>query len=152
MLTPAAISMRVSLFFRVLRDQALQQKVRGIQIIRLKALVQFKEPSSWSKIYEAIMDTGAPVSLIPQRIWRKLDRIELADHQVGGIGPGTIQVKIGLIHCKILDRAGHQTKELRMHAFLARTDAVPLIIGFKDLLDRFPTFFDYPASAGYVAG
>jgi len=44
-------------------------------------------------------------------------------------------------------RGGNQTKETEIHAYLALTDEVPLILGFKDLLTEFRLCFSYPDEA-----
>lgn len=143
--------MQVNLYFRASRDPELEQKVPGIDIIRLRARVRFKTAQGWSDAYSAIVDTGAPISLIPDVIWEKIQRTELADHTVGGLGPGSLPVKIATVHCQLLDTQGHQSKEMAIQAFLVHPrKKAPLIIGFKDLLDRLPTYFNYPAQQAHV--
>lgn len=147
--------MRVKLFFRTLRDSALEQKVKGLEIVRLKALVQFKTPEGWSDIYEAIVDTGAPISLIPKSIWKESEFIQIADHEVRGIVPKpecTIPMKIGKLTCVVLDFERNQTEESEIYAFLAPTDKVSLIIGFKELLSEFSLHSDYRGKEAYIEG
>ena len=144
--------MQVKLFFRTLRDEELEEKVSGVEIIRLKSLIQFKQLQGWSKPYEAIVDTGAPISLIPAQIWRKMEHIVLADHDVGGVTGHVMKVTIAKVEAALLDREGNRTPELQVLAYLAPTDRVPLIMGFKDLLDRFHTCFDYPSRDASIQG
>lgn len=145
--------MRVNLFFRVSKDPALEEKVKGIEVIRFKALVRFQTPDGWTDVYEAIVDTGAHVSLIPLSIWQESVRAELADHTVRGIVPKpdcSLPVKLGKLRYRLLDREGHRTKPLDIHAFLAPTDEVSLILGFKDLLMQFAHHFDYRTDTAYI--
>ena len=143
--------MRVNLYFQVGRDPDLEQKVSGIDIIRLRTRIRFKTAQGWSDVYSAVVDTGAPISLIPAVVWEKIQRVELADHTVGGIGPGSLPVRIARVHCQLLDSQGNQTQEMEIHAFLVQPGKkAPLIIGFKDLLEKFPTFFSYPNRQAYV--
>jgi len=143
--------MRVDLYFRAGRDPDLEQKVPGIDIIRLRARIRFKTNHGWTDTFSAIVDTGAPISLIPDVVWQKIQRTELADHSVGGIGLGSLPVKVAKVCCQLLDTQGNQGKEIEMHAFLVQAGKkAPLIIGFKDLLDRFPAYFNYPAQQAYV--
>jgi hypothetical protein len=135
--------MPVNLFFRVFRDEELEEKVPDVDIIRLKALIRFKTSGGWTPPYEAIVDTGAPLSLIPPFIWEDLEWTKLADHGTSGIAGGSVPVQVGTVSCQLLDRKGHATEELEIIAFLSSNDDVPLIIGFKDLLDSFETAFDY---------
>ena len=142
--------MRVKLFFETLTDPELERKVRGIGIIRLKTSVQFKTAKGWMDPLDALVDTGAPICLIPAFIWKKVIHRVLSDHQAGGISGGIIPVKVGIIHCKLIDWEGNTTKERNIHSYLALTDRVPLIIGFKDLLAHYITYFDYQSKKAYI--
>lgn len=145
--------MRVNLFFRALRDPQLEEKLPGIEIIRLKALVRFQTARGWSDIYEAIVDTGAHMSLIPRSIWQEALHTKLARHRIRGIVPKadcTLSVVVGKVQCRVVDREGHRTEPLEVHAFLAPTDEVALILGFKDLLMRFAHHFDYRTDTAYL--
>jgi predicted aspartyl protease len=142
--------MLVRLFFRVYRDKDLENKVQGLDIIRLKALIRFKTPGGWTNPYEALVDTGAPLTLIPPFIWEKLQWTKLADHATGGIAGGAVSVQVARVTGQVLDRSGHVTQELKIIAFLSASDEVPLIIGFKDLLESFENKFDYRKGVAYL--
>jgi hypothetical protein len=145
--------MKVKLFFEVFKDREIEEKVKDFEIIRLKCFIQFKTENGWSKPYDAIVDTGAPTSLIPHYIWNKVEHIFIADHQVQGISSRpecAVPVKIGKVSCVLFDEEGNQTRELKIHTYLALTSEVPLIIGFKDILSQFSTYFDYSALEAYI--
>jgi len=143
--------MRVNFFFRVLHDTELEKK--GIEVIRLLTRIQFKTAQRWSDKYSAIVDTGAYVSLIPLSVWQEAVHTELTEHEVRGIVPRpecTLPVKVGQLTCRLVDNEGHQTKPLALRAFLAPTDKVPLILGFKGLLAEFAHHFDYRTGKAYI--
>lgn len=142
--------MRVKLFFETLKDPELEEKVKGIEIITLKTSVQFKTADGWTEPFDALGDKGAPIRLIPCFIWKKIDHTELTDYQAGGITAGTIPVKAGTVNCTLIDWEGNATKEREIYAYLALTDKVPLIIGFKDLLSKCATYFDYQNKEAYI--
>lgn len=145
--------MRVNLFFRVSKDPVLEGKVQGIEVIRLKVLVRFKTLDGWTDVYEAIVDTGAHMSLIPHSIWKETVHTHLADHRVRGIVPNpdcSMPVKIGQLICRLTDNEGHRTQPLEIKAFLAPTDKVALILGFKDVLMRLAYHFDYRTDTAYI--
>ncbi|MBI1742897.1 hypothetical protein HYR54_07495 [Candidatus Acetothermia bacterium] len=145
--------MRVKLFFTVGRNPKLEKKVKGIEIIRLKCWVQFKKTQGWTDPYRALVDTGAPISLIPFSLWDASEHKVLADHSVSGVVPKpecSIPIKVGTLSCKLVDTEGHESKEMEIHAYFALNDDVPLILGFKDVLARFPHFFDYPQRDAYL--
>ena len=61
-----------------------------------------------------------------------------------------IDVKIGWISCKIIDKQGNLTPEIKFRAFLALIDDIPLILGFKDLLDKFKLTISPIEKMGYI--
>jgi len=116
----------------------LEQKVQGIEIIRWLANGRFKTPTGWTKAQEAVVDTGAPISLLPASLWKKPVWAELAEHEIRGIvgkPECAIPVKIAKVTCFLQDGTSHQTKDLEIIAFLAQTDDVALLLGFKDRLE-----------------
>lgn len=147
--------MRVKLFFRTMQDSSFERKVRGLEMVRLKALVQFKTDGGWTDVYEAIVDTGAPLSLLPRSIWGESECAKIADHKVRGIVSErecSMEAKLGRLTGRVLDWEGNQTNDLEMYAFLAPTDRVPLIIGFKGLLSELSAHLDYPNKEAYIEG
>lgn len=145
--------MQVKLFFEIFEDIEIEKKVKGFEIIRLKSFIQLKTQNGWSKPYDAIVDTGAPCSLIPSSIWKEVKHILIADHKVQGISRNPkcrIPAKIGKVTCILSDEDGNQTKELEIYSFLALTGEVPLILGFKNLLSEFSVYFDYHKLEAYI--
>ena len=53
-----------------------------------------------------------------------------------------VPVDIGKIHCVLLDEEGNRTKEMNVYAFLAFSDFIPIVFGFKLLLEYFKICFD----------
>lgn len=142
--------MRVNLFFTESFSTDLEAKVQGIEFIRLRAAVRFKTNSGWSDIYDAIVDTGAPISLIPDFIWKKIQITELADHSVGGVGGGRLPIKVAKMSCQLVDELGNETKLREIHAYLVKRGRSPLILGFKDLLSQMTNHFDYRIKEAWV--
>jgi len=140
--------MKVRLGFDRTIDYRLEKKLPGrAYVIRLTALVQFKakESTKWMDPYPAIVDTGAPNSMIPRRIWSNSDTRVLTEHEVRGIVPidkCSLPVLVGEITIRLADEDTH-TKAFRILSYLALTNKIPLILGFKDLLERFDISFNY---------
>jgi hypothetical protein len=112
-----------------------------------------KTKYGWSKPRLAIIDTGAHTSILPLTVWEEADVEIIGGHFVRGLVPRedcVLPVKIGRVHAVILDRLGHQSSELTFRAYLAPTDDVPLIIGFKDLMDRCELQFNSKSLTGYI--
>ena len=53
-----------------------------------------------------------------------------------------LPVDIGKIHCVLLDEEGNRTSEMNVYAFLAFSDFIPIVLGFKLLLERFKICFE----------
>jgi len=122
-------------------------------LIRLMAWVMFRNANEWTKPQRAMVDTGAPTSLIPLRTWEDMDVEPITTHEIKGINPKeecSIPVNVGKVKCSLLDRDDNITKELNIFAFLALTDEVPLIIGFKNLLSEFKVSFDYREKEAFI--
>ncbi|MEM3608295.1 MAG: hypothetical protein QW238_05480, partial [Candidatus Bathyarchaeia archaeon] len=101
----------------------------------------------------AIIDTGAHTSILPLTVWEEAYVELIGDYYVRGLVPKEeciLPVKIGWVHGILLDRSGNRTSELKFRAYLAPTDEVPLIIGFKDLMDRCELQFNSKSLTGYV--
>jgi hypothetical protein len=144
---------RVELYFETLFDPELKAKVEDLEIVRLKTLALFERLDDVTDIRDAIVDTGAFVSLIPQSIWKHLRTVKISEHEVAGLSPKpecAIPVIIGKVNCVLLDKNGNTTQPMEIYAYFAKTDKVPLIIGFKDLLTKFTVYFDYGTRDAYV--
>jgi len=142
----------VNLFFETLRSRELEAKVEGFDIVRLRCYVQFEKRTGEISVHDAIVDTGAFISLIPFSIWKDVEMDRFADHRVGGLiqkPECSIPVIIGKIALRLVDEE-HQTEKIDIHAYLALTDEIPLILGFKDLLASFKVCFDYKDHSAWL--
>jgi len=145
--------MAVKLSFETIYDPVLEKKVKGFEIVRLKTLVMFKHVGGDVEIRDGIVDTGAYVTLIPKSIWKNLEIEKITEHEITGLSikpECAIPVIIGKTCCSLIDENGGTTGELKFHSYLALTDKVPLIIGFKDLLSKFKVCFNYENNKAYI--
>ncbi len=62
---------RIRLFFSTEPIIDAKSRVDLHEGIRLLSVVEFMSAQGWSEPESAIVDTGAPISLIPHKIWRK---------------------------------------------------------------------------------
>ncbi len=126
-----------------------------LPVTRLVAKVQFRLPdSALTEPWEAILDTGAPLSVLPRKLWQGLDTdIHVPEATFGGISRRKvcqIRCSIGTVRGCLVDERGNHTRLYHFPAFLAKTNSVPLIIGFAGLLEKFKTSFDYEADEAWV--
>jgi len=120
--------------------------------IRLLTVVQFRTTETWSDPQIAIVDTGAPISLVPQKIWKKCGVDILGETELRGVIPKkecTLQVQAAKICLRLLDPE-YVTEEIETKAYLAQTDNIPLVIGFEKLLSEFNVFFSYYTNKAFI--
>ena len=144
----------IKLNFREFHDIDLIEKGAKSLIIRLFVDVRFRTRDGWTMPYSAILDTGAHATLIPFRIWSKCPVNVTTDHVVRGVVPKeecALPILIGDISCVLADR-DRQSEELKISAYLALTDDIPLVIGFWDLLEKFRLIMDYRSKEAYLEG
>ncbi len=101
----------------------------------------------------AIVDTGAPLSLIPQDIWQGCRYLRMRDDVIRGVVPKPnceLAVIDGVVACILQDDAGQMSELLTIRAHLARSKDVPLLLGFSGLLDRADVSFSVNRSKAYL--
>ena len=115
-------------------------------IIHLKRKMDGRYPTLLSLILVRILQ------YIPKRIWSILPVNKLAEHYTKGLVPKPeckLDVGVGEINIILLD-SDTRTKKYRVLSFLAPTDDIPLIIGFKNLLSEFKVHFDYKENKAWI--
>jgi len=91
--------------------------------------------------------------VIPRYIWEGIDTAEKADHFVQGIvskAECSLPVKVSIISGVLFDDELNHTNEVEFFAFCAIDDRVPLILGFKGLLERFTICFNISSDVAYL--
>ncbi|MBC8229349.1 hypothetical protein H8E77_07380 [bacterium] len=144
------MSTKISLYFieRIMPDYA----DLDISAIRLCCDVAFRTASGITAPYRAIIDTGAPLSLLPLYVWKQCKVKKIRDSAIRGVVPRPeciLPVTLADITCMLVD-GRNKTSELPIKAQLAHTDEVPLVIGFRDLLDNVELYIDYKREAAYL--
>jgi len=122
--------------------------------IRLKCKVKFMAKDGWSKSMDGILDTGAYISVLPTDLWNKLDfKVLATGYSMRGVVPKEeckLPVDVGEVNCILLDEEMNMTKDNKIYAFLAYSDDVPIIIGFKHLLEGFRVCFDCKTNHAFI--
>lgn len=99
----------------------------------------------------AIIDTGAPMSAIPQFIWSKcFTKIIQEESYLSGIIPGnTMKTKIGMISAELLDDTGNRYP-VSFCAHLVPVSEIPVIIGMQDILEKSIIHIDIRGSNNWL--
>lgn len=143
---------RLRLFFST---EPVFDSKSGVELhkgIRLLTVVQFLTMKGWSEPELAIVDTGAPVSLTPHRIWRKCLSEVIGGAELRGVIPRkecVMSVKVASVGLRLVEPE-YITERIEAKAYLAPTDDVPLMVGFEDLLSEFNVFFSYHTQNAFV--
>ena len=119
-----------------------------LTIIRLLVNVRFVQADGrLSKRLEAIVDTGAHTSVLPLGRWQ---RFAVEIDGINARPECQIPASLGRVRCFLTDETGQFSPELDVPCFLAKTDRVPLILGFANLLSRFNICFDYGSGEAFA--
>lgn len=148
------MSIKIDLTFRTQYDLELLEADINSRIIRLLAKVCFKTNEGLSKEYRAIVDTGAPNSLIPVSIWKSIQYKILSDKEfpLSGIASKDskpLMAKIARVGYLLLSETT-ASGLFSAKAYLLATDHVPLILGFEDVLTDSTLFCDYKSNTAYI--
>jgi len=125
---------------------------RRIYLYRIWGQVEFREPRGWSQTHLAIVDTGAPYSVIPAFLWKTLAMEPLFKTPLQGIAPGrraTVDALLARVSGRIRDTK-NRTRAFPIYAMLATSDHVPLILGWSGLLDRSKLVVDAPRNKAWL--
>lgn len=147
------ISTRIKLFVEQGYDPFLENKIKNYLITRIFCLVKFMlKNGKWSKPYPALIDTGAYTSVIPASKWKDFKLEIITSHEMKGIVAKKecyVPVIIGKMKISLTDGV-NESSECDAHVFCALTDTVPMILGFKDLLDKLKLTIDMKNKEGFI--
>ncbi|MBI5244867.1 MAG: hypothetical protein HY922_14450, partial [Elusimicrobia bacterium] len=141
---------RISLQFRKTLDIALFDKGFEVWLWRVLAMASFKTPAGWTRPYEAIVDTGAPLSILPAQIWNQVERKILFDHDISGVVPGaSLPVQCAEISACLVD-SSRVSRQIRFKAYLSGETRVPLLLGFDGFLAKSTLTLNPAGSKGFL--
>jgi hypothetical protein len=145
---------RVSLYFETRQGQVAEFD-RPLNLIRLMVDVQFVLPDGTLTVSQpAIFDTGAPWCVLPRYVWQPLDReIHTAETHFGGVNKRKVcqvPATTATVRGRLVDTRGQVTRIYDFPAYLAKSDRVPLIVGFADLLEHFGVYFNHRTGEAWI--
>ena len=101
------MSIVIELEFETQIDLDLIEQGIAVHLIRLTASVQLQTTEGWTRKYKAIVDTGNPISIIPNSIWKKakISKVFSDKSDVHGIGGGKVSGRLGEITLVLVDKS-----------------------------------------------
>lgn len=129
---------RIGLEVRRTLDLEAVEQGRTIWTYRCFARLWFRQSPGWSAERLAIVDTGAPFSVIPSTVWQPLAITELFSTHLRGIIPkvaASLPARLAQVSCVLTDEQG-VSPVLTLTALLVEAPDVPLILGWSGCLDR----------------
>jgi hypothetical protein len=146
------MSTKIQLHYSQALDIDLLEKNVEVWFRRLTVQVVFGKQKDFSQPYEAIVDTGAPVSIIPPAIWQDCEKEIIGQYKIRGLVPkkdAYIDVKIANISCVLFDEH-NASGVLAIKAYLSMEPNVPLVLGFEGFLSKAKLYSDFQAKQGYI--
>jgi len=122
----------------------------AVHLIRLTASVQLQTIEGWTGKYKALVDTGNPISIIPNSVWSKakISQVLSDKSDLHGIGGGKISGKLGEVTLLFADRKTISPL-IKAKALLLDDDSVPFLIGFEDVLTDIKLVCDYKTKTSF---
>jgi hypothetical protein len=147
---------RINLRFYEIPEPDLLKAGIHLDLIRLVCDLRFATSQGWADVERAIIDTGAPVSMIPRSIWRRVAVHLLSPKEFELYGISTeeqeypsVPARLGVVECTLLDES-RVSPPLRLKAYLMPDDATPLALGFEGLLTRCKLVLNYPDQEAFL--
>lgn len=139
---------------QVKREKFHNLAKHGIDVVgvRLNCFVNFKVGDHYTEPQVGIIDTGAEISIIPQRIWSNLPFKRIAENKLWGLSthPESFERSIfGEVICRLQDEQNH-TSDFSLRADLVYNDDIPLVLGFLDLIELGALHIHLSANENYL--
>ena len=144
--------MRIRLDVRRTLDLEAIERGQTIFTYRCFARLRFRQPTGWSDERFAILDTGAPFSIIPASVWQPLTVRRLFPTQLRGVIPkasASLPAHLAQVSCVLTDEQG-VSPAFDLITLLVDAPDVPLILGWSGCLDRARLVLDAPRNRAWL--
>jgi len=130
-----SVSTSIELEFETHIDLDFVEQGIAEHLIRLTASLQLQTREGWTRKYKALVDTGNPISVIPNSVWSKGKINWILSHRSDllGIGGGKVSGKLGEVTLVLVDKKT-ASPPIKAKALLLDDDSVPFLIGFEDIM------------------
>jgi hypothetical protein len=144
------VSTTIELEFETHIDLDFIEQAIAVHLIRLTVSLQLQTSEGWTRKYKALVDTGNPISVIPNSVWSKgkINWIHPHKSDLSGIGGGKVSGKLGEITLILVDKKT-TSPPIKAKALLLDDDSVPFLIGFEDILTDIKLVCDYKSKTSF---
>jgi hypothetical protein len=118
---------------------------------RVWTRAQFKRRTGWTPVLPALLDTGAPFSVLPATLWPDVESDVKFTTTLRGLVPlpsAMLKARLAQVSCLISDST--TSVPLRIWALLAEGN-VPLVLGCAGILDQAKLALDAARQIGHLA-
>ena len=144
------MSTSIELEFETHIDLDFVEQGIAVHLIRLTASLQLQTREGWTRKYKALVDTGNPISVIPNSVWSKGKINWILSHRSDllGIGGGKVSGKLGEVTLVLVDKKT-ASPPIKAKALLLDDDRVPFLIGFEDIMTDIKLVCDYESKTSF---
>ena len=144
------MSTSIELEFETHIDLDFVEQGIAVHLIRLTASLQLQTREGWTRKYKALVDTGNPISVIPNSVWSKGKINWILSHRSDllGIGGGKVSGKVGEVILVLVDKKT-ASPPIKAKALLLDDDRVPFLIGFEDIMTDIKLVCDYESKTSF---
>ena len=144
--------MRIQLKVRQSLDLEAIEYGQTVFTYRCYARLRFQQSPGWSEEFRAILDTGAPFSVIPSSIWQSLAFRRLFPSHLRGVIPratASLPADLAKLACVLTDEQT-VSSPIELTALLVDVSDVPLLLGWAGCLDRARLHLDGPRRLAWL--
>ena len=144
------MSTSIELEFETHIDLDFVEQGIAVHLIRLTASLQLQTSEGWTRKYKALVDTGNPISVIPNSVWSKGKINWILSHRSDllGIGGGKVSGKLGEVTLVLVDKKT-ASPPIKAKALLLGDDSIPFLIGFEDIMTDIKLVCDYKSKTSF---
>jgi len=143
------VSTSIELEFETHIDLDFVEQGIAVHLIRLTAPLQLQTREGWTRKYKALVDTGNPISVIPNSVWSKGKINWILSHRSDlGIGGGKVSGKLGEVTLVLVNKKT-ASPPIKAKALLLDDDSVPFLIGFEDIMTDIKLVCDYKSKTSF---
>ena len=144
------MSTSIELEFETHIDLDFVEQGIAVHLIRLTASLQLQTREGTTRKYKALVNTGNPISVIPNSVWSKGKINWILSHRSDllGIGGGKVSGKLGEVTLVLVDKKT-ASPPIKAKALLLDDDSVPFLIGFEDIMTDIKLVCDYKSKTSF---